>query len=384
MKYSEQPMAILTWFQHLESSELLIPIDPLQFDDSAEKSEEPTAKRLQDARDKGNVPKSQDLTTAITLILVTIFIYFMLDEFYSAVHDMFLKASQMYEVPTMTNKDFWHYYSTLVGYWYVMMLPLFFVVVVVTLSAQLLQIGMHFSTESLMPDLNKFNPINGFKKIFGKEAWVELARSIVKLMILSYFPYSLFIEEYPTITHLYHFTLAAALEYMSWLIVKLILQIGFVMIIYGIIDYIWSVHRHIEQNKMSKQEVKEERKQQEGDMQVKAKIRQKQRELAQRQMMSEVPKADVIVTNPTHFAVALKYDRSVADSPIVVAKGRNLIAQKIKEIAREANVPIIEDKPTARALFFNVELDQEIPENLYQAVATILARAFKIKGKRAV
>ena len=384
MKNTDPGKTILAWYHSLEPSELLIPLDPLQFEDSAEKTEEPTAKRLQDARDKGNVPKSQDLTTAITLIVVTIFMYFMLDEFYGAVHDMFLKASQMYEVATMTNKDFWHYYTTLVGYWYVMMLPLFFVVIVVTLSAQLLQIGMHFSTESLMPDLNKFNPINGLKKIVGKEAWVELARSIAKLLILSYFPYSLFMEEYPTITHLYHFTLGAALEYMSWLIVKLILQIGLVMIIYGIIDFIWSVHRHIEQNKMSKQEVKEERKQQEGDMQVKAKIRQKQRELAQRQMMSEVPKADVVVTNPTHYAVALKYDRSVADSPIVIAKGRNLIAQKIKEIAREANVPIIEDKPTAQTLFKNVDLEQEIPEELFQAVATILAKAFKMKGRRKV
>ena len=119
-------------------------------------------------------------------------------------------------------------------------------------------------------------------------------------------------------------------------------------------------------------------------MQVKAKIRQKQRELAQRQMMSEVPKADVVVTNPTHYAVALKYDRSVADSPIVIAKGRNLIAQKIKEIAREANVPIIEDKPTAQTLFKNVDLEQEIPEELFQAVATILAKAFKMKGRRKV
>ena len=366
----------------MEASRPIIPVDLLQFDESAEKTEEPTQKRLQDARNRGNVPKSQDLTTAITLIIVTLFIYFMLDEFYGVVHDMFLKASQMYKVPTMTPKDFWHYYSTLVGYWYVMMLPLFFVVLVVTLSAQLLQTGMHFSTESMMPDLNKFNPISGLKKIVGKEAWVELTRSIAKLIILGYFPYSLFIDEYPTITHLFHFTLAAALEYISWLIVKLILQIGLVMIIYGILDYIWSVHRHIEQNKMTKQEVKEERKQSEGDMQVKARIRQKQREIAQRQMMGEVPQADVVVTNPTHFAVALKYDRSVADSPIVVAKGRNLIAQKIKEIAREANVPIIEDKPTARALFFNVELEQEIPENLYQAVATILARAFKMRGRR--
>jgi flagellar biosynthesis protein FlhB len=155
------------------------------------------------------------------------------------------------------------------------------------------------------------------------------------------------------------------------------------MVIYGIMDYIWSVHRHIEQNKMTKQEVKEERKQSEGDMQVKQRIRQKQRELAQRSMMGDVPEADVVVTNPTHFAVALKYVKGETSAPKVVAKGRNLIAQKIKEIARESNVPIIEDKPTAQALFFNVELEQEIPDNLFKAVATILAKAYKMRGKRA-
>jgi flagellar biosynthetic protein FlhB len=373
----------LSWYLELEQSKSLVPVQPLQFDDSAEKTEEPTSKRLQDARNRGNVPKSQDLTTAVSVVIITLFIYFMLNNFYSVVHDMFLKASMMYSVPEMTPKDFWHFYTTLAGYWYVMMLPLFFVVLVVTLTVQILQVGLQFSTESMIPDFTKFNPINGLKKIVGKEAFVELARSLAKLVILSYFPYSLFLEEWPTITHLFHFTLGAALEYISWLIVKLILQIGLVMVIYGIMDYIWSVHRHIEQNKMTKQEVKEERKQSEGDMQVKQRIRQKQRELAQRSMMGDVPEADVVVTNPTHFAVALKYVKGETSAPKVVAKGRNLIAQKIKEIARESNVPIIEDKPTAQALFFNVELEQEIPDNLFKAVATILAKAYKMRGKRA-
>jgi len=172
------------------------------------------------------------------------------------------------------------------------------------------------------------------------------------------------------------------LDYMSWLIVKLILQVGLVLVIYGIFDFIWSQHRNFEQNKMTKQEVKEERKQSEGDPQIKGRIRQKQRELAQQQMMGEVPKADVVVTNPTHYAVALSYDRSVSDEPRVVAKGMNLIAQKIKEIAHENKVPVIENKPLARALFAQVDLGQPNPEPLFKAVATILAQAFKMSRKK--
>jgi flagellar biosynthetic protein FlhB len=369
------------WYFELELSSSIIHLDPLQFDDSAEKSEEPTPKRLQQARDKGNVPKSQDLTTAVSVILVTLFIYSMLHNFYGAVEDMFLKSAMMFSIPDMTNNDFWHFFVTLAGYWYLMMTPLFFVVIVVTLTVQILQVGLQFSTESLMPDISKFNPVSGLKKIIGKEAFVELLRSLAKLSILSYFPYSMFVEEYPTITYLFGFTLGAALDYMSWLIVKLILQVGLVMVIYGIFDFLWSQHRHVEDNKMSKQEVKEERKQSEGDPQIKGRIRQKQRELAQQQMMGEVPKADVVVTNPTHYAVALSYDRSVSDEPRVVAKGVNLIAQKIKEIANENQVPIIEDKPLARALYAEVELGQAIPEDLFQTVAIILAQAYKMSGK---
>jgi len=288
----------------------------------------------------------------------------------------------LFSVEEMGNQDFWKLFVTLVQYWYLMMTPLFFVVIVVTLTVQILQVGFQFSTESMMPDISKFNPINGLKKIVGKEAFVELLRSFAKLTILGYFPYSMFVEEYPTITYLFGFTLGAALDYMSWLIVKLILQVGLVMVIYGIFDFIWSQHRNFEQNKMTKQEVKEERKQSEGDPQIKGRIRQKQRELAQQQMMGEVPKADVVVTNPTHYAVALSYDRSVSDEPRVVAKGMNLIAQKIKEIAHENKVPVIENKPLARALFAQVDLGQPIPETLFQAVATILAQAFKMSRKK--
>lgn len=369
------------FYEQLKPQFSLIPLDLLQFDESGEKTEEPTEKRKSDARNKGQVPKSQDLTTAITLVFITLFIYSMLYAFYETVGDMFRKSVLMFTVQDMGGQDFWVFFVELCKYWYLMMLPLFAVVIVVTLAAQIGQVGLFFSTEALAPDLNRFNPINGLKKIIGKEALAELVKSLVKLAILSYFPYSLYVNEYPTMTTLFFTPVAASLDYVTWLMVKLILQIGIILLIYGLLDFTWTKYQQNEKLKMTKQEVKEERKQQEGDPQIKQRIRAKQRELAQRAMMGEVPKADVVVTNPVHYAVALKYQSGQDQAPRVVAKGQNLIAHKIKDIARENKVPIIENKPLARALFRQVPLEAEIPEDLFKAVATILAQAYRMRGK---
>jgi len=372
------------FYSHLFLEQVpVLELHVLQFEESAgEKTEEPTEKRLQKAREKGNVAKSQDLTTAITLIIVTLFMYAFIYEFYDAVHDMFLKSVQMFEVQKMTGDDMWTFVVDISIYWWLIMVPVFFVSVLVTITASILQVGLNFSTEAMMPDLQRFNPIQGAKKIFGVQAVAELVKSMIKLIVLAYFPYKMYVIEFQTMTSLLHATIGDALDYVTWLMVKLILEVGLVLIIYGIFDYIWTAYKRNKDLKMTKEEVKQERKQMDGDPQIKARIRQKQRELAQRQMMGEVPKADVVVTNPTHFAVALKYDRSVAGgAPIVVAKGKNLIAQKIKEIAWENDVPVIENVPLARSLFRHVELGELIPEDLYQAVATVLAQAYKMKRK---
>lgn len=372
------------FYSHLFLEQVpVLELHALQFEESAgEKTEEPTEKRLQKAREKGNVAKSQDLTTAITLIIVTLFMYAFIYEFYDAVHDMFLKSVQMFEVQKMTGDDMWTFVVDISIYWWLIMVPVFFVSVLVTMTASILQVGLNFSTEAMMPDLQRFNPIQGAKKIFGVQAVAELVKSMIKLVVLAYFPYKMYVNEFQTMTSLLHATIGDALDYVTWLMVKLILEVGLVLIIYGIFDYIWTAYKRNKDLKMTKEEVKQERKQMDGDPQIKARIRQKQRELAQRQMMGEVPKADVVVTNPTHFAVALKYDRSVAGgAPIVVAKGKNLIAQKIKEIAWENDVPVIENVPLARSLFRHVELGELIPEDLYQAVATVLAQAYKMKRK---
>ncbi|PCJ17587.1 MAG: flagellar biosynthesis protein FlhB [Candidatus Cloacimonadota bacterium] len=373
---------INSFINNLEDLDFYLSLDFTQFEESAgEKTEEPTDKRKADARKKGNIPKSEDLNSAINLMFLTIFVYMMLPRFYGAVGDMFERSIRMFSIEEMSPNDMWVYFLDIIFYWYAIMGPLFFVVIILTMTIQISQVGLQFSMEPLQPDISRFNPVNGMKKIVGKQALVELAKSIIKLIILGYFPYKMFINEYEAMTSLFGETIGNALDYISWLMVRLIIEMGLVLVVYGLFDLMYQKWKTNEDLKMSKQEVKEERKQTDGDPQIKAKIRQKQMEMAQGNMMAAVPKADVVVTNPTHYAVALKYDRESGGAPVVVAKGQNLIAHTIKDIAKENGVPIIEDKPLARALFRQVNLNQEISEALFGAAATVLAKAFKIKGR---
>ncbi|MBW7876299.1 MAG: flagellar biosynthesis protein FlhB [Candidatus Cloacimonetes bacterium] len=359
--------------------------DPLQFAESesgAEKTEEPTSKRENDAREKGNIAKSQDLSTAFILLVTTLVLYLMLEYLYKITSDMFKLSLLKFSIEEMTHQDMWTLFVDLLLHYTWFMLPLFGTVILSTIVVFQWQIGgFHFSLQPMQPDINRFNPITGMKKIFGKEAVAELIKSLCKLVILAYFPYSLIVAEYPRICTMYEYTLGQSLEYISWLIVKLIIQIAIVLIIYGLADLTWLRYKRHQDLKMTKEEVKQERKQSDGDPMIKAKIRQKQKELAQKQMMGNVPKADVVITNPTHFAVALRFKEG-DKAPVVLAKGQDLVALKIKEIAKESGVYMYEDKELARTLYANVQVDQIIPESLFSAVAKVLAHVYKTTGKK--
>jgi flagellar biosynthetic protein FlhB len=259
-------------------------------------------------------------------------------------------------------------------------IPLMVFIMIIGLAMNLAQVGLNFSTETISFDPNKLNPINGAKRMFSKRSLVELIKSLLKIIIIGYFIITYLKDEVFQIPKLIYMDIFAGLNKMSDTIFFLAFKIIGVFIVMAVLDFAYQKWQNLQDLKMSKQEVKEEFKQQEGDPKIKGKIRQKQRQMAMARMMQEVPQADVIVTNPTHFAVALKYQSGMS-APIVIAKGQDLVAQKIKEIARESKVPIVENKPLARALFAAVEIGAAIPQELYKAVAEVLAYVYRLKKK---
>ncbi|MBP5199377.1 MAG: flagellar biosynthesis protein FlhB [Schwartzia sp.] len=346
-------------------------------DDGGEKTEEPTGKKLSDARNKGQVAKSQELNAAFVLFI----------GFWS----MKILGSITYrEIAGYTTYIFSHL-NTTVDVETVMRLfisivtvllktsfPIMIAIMIVAFAINVVQVGWHFTTEPLGFDLGKLNPINGFGKIFSKRSLVELLKSLFKILIIGLFLYENLQDEILQMPKLIYLDLAAGLTKIADIIFMMAFKICAIFFAMAILDYMYQKWEHHESLKMTKQEVKEEFKQMEGDPQIKGKIRQKQREMAMSRMMQEVPKADVIVTNPTHFAVALRYADGMR-APEVIAKGQDLVALKIKEVAREAGVVVVENKPLARALYAAVEIGGTVPPELYKAVAEVLAYVYHLK-----
>ena len=227
--------------------------------------------------------------------------------------------------------------------------------------------------------MDKFNPINGFKRIFSSDSVFELLKSILKVLLIIYVAYLSIRNEANDLFILYEIPLIQAIMLCGSIILDTGLKISIVYLVIGIADYIYQKHKFNEDMKMTKQEVKDEYKNTEGNPEIKGRQRQKMREVSQRRMMQDVPKADVVITNPTHYAVALKYDAETSRAPIVLAKGEDFLAQKIKEAAKEHHIEIVENKPLARMLYANVDIGQEIPPELYQAVAEVLAMVYNTR-----
>lgn len=265
----------------------------------------------------------------------------------------------------------------------VILAPAFLIMPFFAIAGKLAQNGLVLSSKSLAPDISKINPLSGLKNLFSPKSLVELVKNIGKISVVAYIVYGVVSKEWRTLPSFVDMELVTAMSYTASLAFRIIVRTVWVLAVIGIIDYIYQRYTHIKGLKMSKEEVKEEHKESEGDPLVKARIRTVQRQIARQRMMQEVPEADFVVTNPTHLAVAVKYDRSKSSAPTVVAKGAGLIAEKIKEIARENDVQIIENKVLARSLFKFVEIGMEIPETLYKAVAEMLAYVYGLKNKKA-
>mgnify|MGYP002623966619 FL=1 len=368
---------------------LLIPYN-LQFfakdGEGGEKTEEPTQKKLSDARKDGKVAKSKEISNGFSLLAfflsIRIFFSFAGGKFeeifawiYSIIPDIVQMEGGGLSVATIS--------AILIETIKKMLLiamPFMVIGYATTFVVELVQAGWKPTTKPLQPKLSKFNPVNGFKRIFSKQAIMNLLLAIAKITIVFYIAYLGVRDQLKNIFLMYDITLGQALSLIFQIIVDIGIRIAIVYIILGFVDYAYQKWKFKDEMKMTKQEVKDEYKNAEGDPQIKGKQRQRMMESSRRRMMKNVPEADVVITNPTHIAVAIKYDNTVDEAPRVLAKGEDYLANRIKEAAKEADVPIIENKPLARALYATVEVDEVIPPELYQAVAEILAVVYTNKA----
>ena len=350
-----------------------------------EKTEPATSKKLSDARSEGQVCKSRELDQALALVglflTLKVAVSFMGSTFLEVFSDIYNKipdteaATELSTVAVMSYMQHAALLSLkLAG-------PFFAVGFLIAFVSNLVQVKWKVSTKPLQPKLDKFNPLNGFKRMFSKDSLFELLKSIVKITMIAIIAYTSIRSHLQEIFLLYHITLNQAIALVGSIVIDVGLKIAIVYCVVGAVDYLYQKHKFNEDMKMTKQEVKDEMKNSEGDPQIKSKQRQRMQEASRRRMMQDVPQADVVITNPTHYAVALKYDAGTGTAPILVAKGADLIAQRIKEIARENKVEIVENKPLARMIYTNVEIGREIPPELYQAVAEILAAVYRAHNR---
>ncbi|HDP69290.1 MAG TPA: flagellar biosynthesis protein FlhB [Actinobacteria bacterium] len=346
------------------------------------KTEKATPKKRQEARKKGQVAKSPELNSGVIILAVFLGLKAFGPSMLSNIKYLFEKSFTSLNTTILTPENVPNIFFSLLILFAKMLLPIFAIVVVASFIVGFGQVGFLLSFEALAPKLSKVNPIKGLKNLFSPRSFVELIKSFIKLIILGYIGYSVAIKNIPNIINLMDMDINQILGVLAGIAYEIGIKVGIAILILAIFDYIYQRYEHEKGLRMSKYEVKEEMKSAEGDPKIKGKIRRKQMEMAMRRMMLEVPKADVVITNPIHLAIALKYDPKTMSAPKVVAKGARLIAEKIKEIANEHKIPIIEDKMLAQSLYRSAEEGQEIPLNLYQAVAEILAYVYQINQRR--
>ena len=352
-----------------------------------EKTEEPTSKKLDDARKEGQVAKSKEIANAFGILalflVLKLYVGAMGESFidvFRGIYGQIPDIIQMYDgrvpvaailvvVRSMTVRML------------IIMAPVLLVAVVVAFVCDVVQVRWKVTTKPLRPKFNKLSPIKGFGRMFSANSLMELFKSVAKIGIIAYVVYSYLKDRLGDIYLLYDMTLNRAIGLIGEIVIDLGIRIAVVYMVLAFLDFAYQKWKFKQDMKMTKQEVKDEYKNQEGDPQIKGKQKQRMREASMRRMMQQLPEADVVITNPTHYAVAVKYDPEKYDAPYVIAKGQDYLARRIKEIAKENDVEIVENKPLARMLYANVEIGGLVPPELYQAVAEVLAFVYHLKGK---
>ena len=347
---------------------------------SDDKTEDATPKKKSEARKKGQIPRSKEVGLALTLLSSTIVLSTLGGYAGNELKSTMIAFLNNYLTMAIDYGSVQKILVIVVWRIAIIFIPIVLPIMIMGVLANFLQTGALITSEPLKPDFKKLNPINGFKRIFSMKSVVQLLKDTAIVSVVGYVGYKFIKDNYYYILSLGDLKPIGVISAIGSLTVSIFSKITIVMVVIALIDYVYQRYQYNKDLKMTKQEVKEEYKQSEGDPQIKGKIRQKQREMAMRRMMQEVPKATVVVTNPTHISVALKYEEGQS-APTVVAKGADTVALRIKEMAKENDVPIIENKPLARLMYKELELDQEVPVEMYQAVAEILALVYKLKKK---
>ncbi|SFC61537.1 fused FliR family export protein/FlhB family type III secretion system protein [Clostridium uliginosum] len=359
-----------------------VPAVPLVLIFADDKTEEATPKKKSDSRKKGQVARSKDVSVALTMAICTFTISGLWNTSVNTFKETiiyFLGFPGLDNFSQLTSKNFM---ITAIIKIATVALPFAISIMIGGIVASFLQTGFMLTKEPLKPSLGKLNPIKGFKNMFSKRTLVGLMKNLAVVTLISIFAYRYVEKNYPNIMNISNLYLPSLGNEVKDLVVGIFMQITFVLIIIAAIDYFMQFRMHNKELRMTKQEIKDEYKQSEGDPQLKSKIKQKQREMGMRRMMHSVADATVVITNPTHLAIALKYEEGGdMEAPKVVAKGADYIALKLKKVAQENNVPVIENKTLARMMYERVEIDKDIPQDLYQGVAEILAIVLKLKNK---
>lgn len=344
------------------------------------KTEDATPKRMRDAREKGQIAKSADLNAAtsllvFTLLLGTIFTYILQNAL--LLFNKLFAISNNYE-----NFNPSQLFMTSITHYFIMFLPVALVAMVVGVVSNLIQVGFLFTTDPLKPDFKKLNPIEGFKNIFSKKALFTLVKNLAKLILVFYMAFSNISNSLNKLLNSGNIATEQLLFFFLDFVKEVSLDIAAIMFVLAVVDYTYERYDHKKNMRMSQQEIKDEYKEMEGSPEIKSARQQRQRELAMGRMMENVEDATAVVTNPTHIAVAIRYDKEKDQVPIVLAKGRDILAEKIRDRARENEIPIVENKPLARTIYKNLEVGDYVPEELYQAIAEILVIVYKMEEEK--
>jgi len=347
-----------------------------------EKTEDPTSRKLSKAREEGQVAKSVEIPSVFVLVAGVISLYASAFYMYNNLISVFHFNFHFEKIPVLTDVDVVRlliYHTQKIIFTCV---PVMVAIILAALISNFAQVGFTVSWKAIEPKFSRLDPINGFKQKFSSRAVVEFVKTLIKVVIISMVAYYSIKGEIEQISVLYDFSVGQILLFILKVSFWIFIKVSLIMIVVALLDYAYQKWKFLDDQKMTKKEVKDETKQTEGDPLVKSRIRQLQHEAARKRMMAAVPDADVVVTNPTRLAIAIKYDGEEMDAPEVLAKGAGAVAENIRKIARQNDVPLVEDKQLARNLYSSVDIGQQVPMELYQAVAELLAYVYKLKGKK--